>query len=226
MLLPTRVGQVYVYDSPKGEQDEYDFPRHLLSSGSQEIYDVPPVRGALPSQVSQGVRLLVGLRGGSGVAGCGDVAPSAGLSRDPLCVCAGAALLPLTCCPVSSQQVYDTPPMAVKGPNGQDPGQEIYDVPPSVEKNLHQTVSAAGKACAPKLAREGGGAAGLRCAHLLPRAHGMPRASAYVHQGAARASGTCTALPPYYAAGPWERGWCACVAPAALTLRDIALAGI
>ncbi|XP_010139962.1 PREDICTED: breast cancer anti-estrogen resistance protein 1, partial [Buceros rhinoceros silvestris] len=36
--------------------------------------------------------------------------------------------------------VYDTPPMAVKGPNGQDPGQEIYDVPPSVEKNLHQTV--------------------------------------------------------------------------------------
>lgn len=42
-------------------------------------------------------------------------------------------------------QVYDTPPMAVKGPNGQDPGQEIYDVPPSVEKNLHQTVSAAGK---------------------------------------------------------------------------------
>ncbi|XP_015134706.2 breast cancer anti-estrogen resistance protein 1 isoform X2 [Gallus gallus] len=86
VLLPTRVGQVYVYDSPKGEQDEYDFPRHLLSSGSQEIYDVPPVRGALPSQV------------------------------------------------------YDTPPMAVKGPNGQDPGQEIYDVPPSVEKNLHQTV--------------------------------------------------------------------------------------
>lgn len=51
----------------------------------------------------------------------------------------------LTHCPVSSPlQVYDTPPMAVKGPNGQDPGQEIYDVPPSVEKNLHQTVSAAG----------------------------------------------------------------------------------
>lgn len=35
--------------------------------------------------------------------------------------------------------------MAVKGPNGQDPGQEIYDVPPSVEKNLQQTVSATGK---------------------------------------------------------------------------------
>ncbi|XP_010281256.1 PREDICTED: breast cancer anti-estrogen resistance protein 1, partial [Phaethon lepturus] len=90
VLVPTRVGQVYVYDSPKGEQDEYDFPRHLLSVGAQEIYDVPPVRGGVPSQFSQ--------------------------------------------------EVYDMPPMAVKGPNGQDPGQEIYDVPPSVEKNLHQTV--------------------------------------------------------------------------------------
>ena len=55
--MPTRVGQVYVYDSPKGEQDEYDFPRHLLSAGSQEIYDVPPVRGGVPSQFSQEVRL-------------------------------------------------------------------------------------------------------------------------------------------------------------------------
>ncbi|XP_009323176.1 PREDICTED: breast cancer anti-estrogen resistance protein 1-like, partial [Pygoscelis adeliae] len=55
VLVPTRVGQVYVYDSPKGEQDEYDFPRHLLSAGSQEIYDVPPVRGGVPSQFSQEV---------------------------------------------------------------------------------------------------------------------------------------------------------------------------
>jgi len=57
VLVPTRVGQVYVYDSPKGEQDEYDFPRHLLSAGSQEIYDVPPVRGGVPSQFSQEVRM-------------------------------------------------------------------------------------------------------------------------------------------------------------------------
>lgn len=62
VLVPTRVGQAYVYDSPKGEQDEYDFPRHLLSVGSQEIYDVPPVRGGVPSQFSQEVR-LVGVRG-------------------------------------------------------------------------------------------------------------------------------------------------------------------
>lgn len=191
---------------------------------------MPPVRGALPSQVRWKVGLLVGrlggLRVGNGVTGCGDAAPSAGLSRGPRCVGAGAALLPLTRRPVSSRQVYDTPPMAVKGPNGQDTGQEIYDVPPSVEKNLHQTVSSMGKTCAPKETREGGGAAGLRRAHLLPRAHGMPRASAYVQQGAARTLGTCRALPPCHAAGTRERGWCARVAPAALTLPGGALAGI
>ncbi|KAJ6666118.1 hypothetical protein lerEdw1_001022, partial [Lerista edwardsae] len=50
VVVPTRVGQVYVYDSPKGEQDEYDVPRHL-----QEIYDVPPTRGLLSNQGSQEV---------------------------------------------------------------------------------------------------------------------------------------------------------------------------
>jgi len=44
--------------------------------------------------------------------------------------------------------------MAVKGPNGPDPGQEIYDVPPSVEKNLHQTVSAAGMLLAPPCGKD------------------------------------------------------------------------
>ncbi|KAK1330439.1 hypothetical protein QTO34_010628 [Cnephaeus nilssonii] len=34
------------------------------------------------------------------------------------------------------QEVYDTPPMAVKGPNGWDPSLDVYDVPPSVEKSL------------------------------------------------------------------------------------------
>ncbi|XP_020653574.3 breast cancer anti-estrogen resistance protein 1 isoform X2 [Pogona vitticeps] len=83
VVVPTRVGQVYVYDSPKGEQDEYDVPRHL-----QDIYDVPPTRGLLGNQ--------------------------------------------------SSQEVYDTPTLAAKGPTGRDlaHAQEIYDVPPSVEKGL------------------------------------------------------------------------------------------
>lgn len=173
VLVPTRIGQVYVYDSPKGEQDEYDFPRHLLSAGSQEIYDVPPVRGGVPSQFSQEVRLVgVGGEGGTGSIPwhrrCSGTAwdPNLGRSHPKLGTLWASGLLlappsfpagpweevgahaitdrPSYVSP-SPLQVYDTPPMAVKGPNGQDPGQEIYDVPPSVEKNLHQTVSAAGK---------------------------------------------------------------------------------
>lgn len=157
VLVPTRVGQVYVYDSPKGEQDEYDFPRHLLSTGSQEIYDVPPVRGGVPSQFSQEVRLVrgrgvlchsMGFKSGQmalkavHVMSLGTVLGTSILPSGPWEE-VGAHTIPDTQSCVPSFQVYDTPPMAVKGPNGQDPGQEIYDVPPSVEKSLHQTVSAA-----------------------------------------------------------------------------------
>ncbi|XP_065781083.1 breast cancer anti-estrogen resistance protein 1 isoform X1 [Muntiacus reevesi] len=86
VVVPTRVGQGYVFEAPPPEQDEYDIPRYLLAPGPQDIYDVPPVRGLLPGQCSQ--------------------------------------------------EVYDTPPMAVKGPNGRDPSLDVYDVPPSVEKGL------------------------------------------------------------------------------------------
>ncbi|KAB0392406.1 hypothetical protein E2I00_020220 [Balaenoptera physalus] len=86
VAVSTRVGQGYVFEAPQPEQDEYDIPRHLLAPGPQDIYDVPPVRGLLPSQYGQ--------------------------------------------------EVYDTPPMAVKGPNGRDPSLDVYDVPPSVEKGL------------------------------------------------------------------------------------------
>ncbi|MBN3321091.1 BCAR1 protein, partial [Atractosteus spatula] len=48
VVVPTRVGQVYVYENPKTEQDEYDVPRHLPPS--QEIYDVPPARGQYNQQ--------------------------------------------------------------------------------------------------------------------------------------------------------------------------------
>ncbi|XP_042556704.1 breast cancer anti-estrogen resistance protein 1 isoform X1 [Dipodomys spectabilis] len=86
VVVPTRVGQSYVYEASQPEQDEYDIPRHLLAPGPQDIYDVPPVRGLLPSQYGQ--------------------------------------------------EVYDTPPMAVKGPTGRDALLDVYDVPPSVEKGL------------------------------------------------------------------------------------------
>ncbi|XP_031420235.1 breast cancer anti-estrogen resistance protein 1 isoform X2 [Clupea harengus] len=80
VVVPTRIGQVYVYDTTKGEQDEYDFPRNLPPS--QDIYDVPPTR----TQYHQ-------------------------------------------------QQVYDTPPMTVKGPPSKEGGHDIYDTPPSVDKS-------------------------------------------------------------------------------------------
>ncbi|KAM9754840.1 LOW QUALITY PROTEIN: breast cancer anti-estrogen resistance protein 1 [Menidia menidia] len=66
--VPTRVGQIYVYDTLKGDQD---------------IYDVPPTRQQF------------------------------------------------------STQVYDTPPMVVKGPSS---GQDIYDTPSGSDKNPQQTV--------------------------------------------------------------------------------------
>ena len=62
-MVPTRVGQGYVFEAPPPEQDEYDIPRHLLAPGPQDIYDVPPVRGLLPGQCSQ----EVGVRAAGGV---------------------------------------------------------------------------------------------------------------------------------------------------------------
>ncbi|XP_052008470.1 breast cancer anti-estrogen resistance protein 1 isoform X2 [Xyrauchen texanus] len=78
VVVPMRVGQVYVYETGKNEQDEYDVPRHLPPT--QDIYDVPPTRTQY------------------------------------------------------NQQVYDTPPMAMKGPPSRD-GQVIYDTQHSVEKS-------------------------------------------------------------------------------------------
>uniref|UniRef100_UPI00398EE8A8 breast cancer anti-estrogen resistance protein 1 isoform X2 n=1 Tax=Pristiophorus japonicus TaxID=55135 RepID=UPI00398EE8A8 len=95
VVLPTRVGRVYVYDTPpQMEQDEYDVlpSRNPPPATLQEIYDVPPIRGGMETSAN-----------------------------------------------LYGQEVYDTPPMAMKGPNSRDKSQDIYDVPPSVEMNLqHQ----------------------------------------------------------------------------------------
>uniref|UniRef100_A0A8V5GTI3 Uncharacterized protein n=1 Tax=Melopsittacus undulatus TaxID=13146 RepID=A0A8V5GTI3_MELUD len=53
VLMPTHAGQVFAYDSPKDKQDEYYFPCYLLSTGSQEIYNVLPVQGEVLSLFSQ-----------------------------------------------------------------------------------------------------------------------------------------------------------------------------
>ncbi|KAL4613671.1 breast cancer anti-estrogen resistance protein 1-like isoform X3 [Arapaima gigas] len=78
VVVPTRVGQVYVFDATKADQDEYNVPRS--QAPSLDVYDVPPVR--------------------------------------------------------SQQQVYDTPPMAVKGPPRWDNGQDTYDTPPSADRSI------------------------------------------------------------------------------------------
>ncbi|XP_067356584.1 breast cancer anti-estrogen resistance protein 1 isoform X1 [Channa argus] len=83
VVVPTRVGQVYVYDNVKSDQDEYDVPPRHQPLTQQDIYDVPPTRQQY------------------------------------------------------NTQVYDTPPMVVKGPSS---GQEIYDTPASAEKSLQQMV--------------------------------------------------------------------------------------
>ncbi|KAM8750777.1 breast cancer anti-estrogen resistance protein 1 isoform 2-T2 [Acanthopagrus schlegelii] len=83
VVVPTRVGQVYVYDSVKPGQDEYDVPPRHQPPTQQDIYDVPPTRQQY------------------------------------------------------NTQVYDTPPMVVKGPSS---GQDIYDTPPSTDKNTQHTV--------------------------------------------------------------------------------------
>ncbi|XP_015249017.1 PREDICTED: breast cancer anti-estrogen resistance protein 1 isoform X4 [Cyprinodon variegatus] len=83
VVVPTRVGQVYVYDAVNADKDEYDVPPRHQPAAQQDIYDVPPTRQQFGTQV------------------------------------------------------YDTPPMVVKGPSG---GQDIYDTPAMAEKNPHQTV--------------------------------------------------------------------------------------
>ncbi|KAM8892943.1 breast cancer anti-estrogen resistance protein 1 isoform 2-T2 [Spinachia spinachia] len=83
VVVPTRVGQVYVYDTVKPDQDEYDIPPRHQPPSQHDIYDVPPARQQY------------------------------------------------------NTQVYDTPPMVVKGPSS---GHDIYDTPASTDKNPPQTV--------------------------------------------------------------------------------------
>uniref|UniRef100_A0A1D5Q4I8 Breast cancer anti-estrogen resistance protein 1 n=1 Tax=Macaca mulatta TaxID=9544 RepID=A0A1D5Q4I8_MACMU len=91
-------------------------PHHQFPSPAADLYQVPPGPGGPAQDIYQ-------------------VPPSAGMGHDIYQV------------PPSMDtrswegtkppaKVYDTPPMAVKGPNGRDPLLEVYDVPPSVEKGL------------------------------------------------------------------------------------------
>ncbi|XP_011801405.1 PREDICTED: breast cancer anti-estrogen resistance protein 1 isoform X7 [Colobus angolensis palliatus] len=124
VVVPTRVGQGYVYEAAQPEQDEYDIPRHLLAPGSQDIYDVPPVRGLLPSQYGQEVydtppMAVKGPNGRDPLLEVYDVPPSVEKG------------LPLS----SHHAVYDVPPSVSKDvPDGPLLREETYDVPPAFAK--------------------------------------------------------------------------------------------
>lgn len=51
------MGQVYVYDTVKGDQDEYDVPPRHQPKAQQDIYDVPPTRQHFNTQVRLGFLL-------------------------------------------------------------------------------------------------------------------------------------------------------------------------
>ncbi|KAG8143870.1 putative Breast cancer anti-estrogen resistance protein [Naja naja] len=143
VVIPTRVGQVYVYETPKGEQqDEYDVPRQL-----QEIYDVPPTRGLMVNRSGQEVYdspAMMGKTANSGAHEIYDVPPSVEKnlqvvkpfdpSRHPLIL--APPLVPLAETPLP-EDVYDVPPPATKGVSEV---QEIYDVPPGLRKLASQEV--------------------------------------------------------------------------------------
>lgn len=113
VVVPTRVGQVYVYDTVKGDQDEYDVPPRHQPVAQQDIYDVPPARQHFNTQVYDTPPMVV--KGPSSVQ---DVYDTPG-SKDKL----------------AHQQVYDFPPSVSKDvPDSQPIREETYDVPPHFAK--------------------------------------------------------------------------------------------
>ncbi|XP_018582157.1 breast cancer anti-estrogen resistance protein 1 isoform X1 [Scleropages formosus] len=121
VVVPTRVGQVYVYDTAKAEQDEYDVPRHLPSS--QDIYDVPPTRNQYSQQVYDTPPMAVKgpPRQDSGQ-DIYDTPPSVDKSQAPTTV--------------SQQTVYDFPPSVSKDVPDGPIREDTYDVPPHFVKAL------------------------------------------------------------------------------------------
>ncbi|XP_068168235.1 breast cancer anti-estrogen resistance protein 1 isoform X2 [Antennarius striatus] len=113
VVVPTRVGQVYVYDTVKPEQDEYDVPPRHQPVTQQDIYDVPPTRQQYNTQVYDTPPMVV--KGPSSGPNVYDTLPTADKN--------------------TQQTVYDFPPSVNKGiPDGQPIREETYDVPPHFAK--------------------------------------------------------------------------------------------
>ncbi|XP_032892180.1 breast cancer anti-estrogen resistance protein 1 isoform X2 [Amblyraja radiata] len=150
VVLPTRVGGVYVYDTPpQMEQDEYDIlpSRNLPPATQQEIYDVPPNRGGTEStgnQYGQEVydfppSVSKDIPDGLVSEDTYDVPPSFShrTSKSP----DSMRFVPQA--PVAHDNypvddVYDIPPPAGKLADT-SLNQEIYDVPPNQKLLVYQT---------------------------------------------------------------------------------------
>ncbi|XP_076847788.1 breast cancer anti-estrogen resistance protein 1 isoform X2 [Brachyhypopomus gauderio] len=115
VVVPTRVGQMYVYDTPKMEQDEYDIPRHLPPS--QEIYDVPPTRAQYSQQVYDTPPMAMKGPTSRDAQEIYDTPPS--VDKKQL---------------LSQQMVYDFPPSVSKDVPDGPIREETYDVPPHFAK--------------------------------------------------------------------------------------------
>ncbi|XP_045438632.1 breast cancer anti-estrogen resistance protein 1 isoform X3 [Pipistrellus kuhlii] len=107
------------FQSPPAKQTSAfskQMPHHPFPSPAPDLYQVPPAPGSSAQDIYQ-------------------VPPSAGMGLDIYQVppSMDARSWEGTKPP---PKVYDTPPMAVKGPSGWDPSLDVYDVPPSVEKSL------------------------------------------------------------------------------------------
>ncbi|XP_078256486.1 breast cancer anti-estrogen resistance protein 1 isoform X2 [Rhinoraja longicauda] len=113
VVLPTRVGGVYVYDTPpQMEKDEYDIlpSRNLPPATLQEIYNVPPNRGGTESTGSQYGQEAY------------DTLPKA--TKGPNCR-------------DKSREIYDVPPSVEMNLQHHIQAQQIvYDFPPSVSKDV------------------------------------------------------------------------------------------
>ncbi|XP_078067054.1 breast cancer anti-estrogen resistance protein 1 isoform X4 [Mustelus asterias] len=144
VVLPTRVGRVYVYDTPpQMEQDEYDIlpSRNPPSATLQEIYDVPPTRGGMESSGNQYGQEVYDIPpsvskdvpDGPISEDTYDIPPSFShrttkgpdSMRYPI-----PAQTPAAHDNYPIDDVYDVPPLTVKVSESSN-NQEIYDVPPS-----------------------------------------------------------------------------------------------
>uniref|UniRef100_A0A3B4ZCB0 Breast cancer anti-estrogen resistance protein 1 n=1 Tax=Stegastes partitus TaxID=144197 RepID=A0A3B4ZCB0_9TELE len=113
VVVPTRVGQVYVYDTVKPDQDEYDIPPRHQPPTQQDIYDVPPTRQQYSTQVYDTPPMVV-------------KDPSSG--QDIYDIPASTDKNP-------QQTVYDFPPSVSKDvPDSLPIREETYDVPPHFAK--------------------------------------------------------------------------------------------